>query len=147
MTKLIRRRSPLSELQGELNQLFSSDFWGQGFDSANAMVADWVPAIDIKEQADAYSITADVPGVDPNEIEVHFDNGVLTIKGEKESTKQETSDEYVRVERSKGSFIRRFNLPDVVDSDAIKAKCNHGVLEITVPKSKPGGAKKISVES
>lgn len=146
MTNIIRRRSPLADLQSELNQMFSSD-WFSGNDLPSTVSGDWTPAIDIKETENGYLIRADVPGVDPNEIEVHFENGMLTLKGEKEMSKKDTKDDYMRVERSYGSFVRRFSMPDAVDSDNISAKCTHGVLEITVPRSNNARAKKISVSS
>lgn len=149
MANLRQRRSSLSELQNELNQLFSSDwFSGDRYTPSTVSsewVTDWVPAIDIKENDQSYVISADVPGVKPEDIDVHFENGMLTLKGEKSFTKEDKTEDYVRTERSRGSFMRRFSLPDVIDGDAISAKCEHGVLEITVPKSTRGGAKKITV--
>lgn len=108
--------------------------------------SDWVPAVDIKEEPDCFLIRADVPGVDPKAIEVHAENGMLTIKGERESEKKEEKAGYKRVERVYGSFFRRFSLPDTADTDKISAKSNNGVLEIRVPKHEKVQPRKIAVE-
>ena len=94
----------------------------------------WVPAVDVIEQQDHYMLHADLPGVDRNNIEITFEEGALTLKGERsESTEREHSG-YKRVERSYGSFKRTFRMPENIDADSITAKCEHGVLEVRVPK-------------
>jgi HSP20 family protein len=116
-------------------------------EGSSVATSDWVPAVDIKEEQDRFVILADIPGVDPKDIEVHMENGMITIKGEKESEKKEEKEGYKRVERSFGSFYRRFSLPDTADPDKISAKSRHGVLEVTIPKHQKVQARKISVES
>ena len=111
----------------------------------NLATSDWVPAVDIKENEDNFTIVADIPGVKPEDIEVQMENGVLTIKGEKETEKTEEKEDYQRIERSFGSFYRRFSLPETADPDRIEAKSDHGVLEITVGKMEKTEPKKISV--
>ena len=86
-------------------------------EGSSVATSDWVPAVDIKEEDDAFMIVADIPGVDPKDIEVHMDNGVLTIKGEKETESKDEREGYKRVERSYGSFYRRFSLPDSADPE------------------------------
>ena len=115
-------------------------------EGSSVATSDWVPAVDIKEDADSFVIVADIPGVDPKDIEVHMENGVLTIKGEKESEKKEEREGYKRVERSYGSFYRRFSLPDTADPDKISAKSNNGVLEVRIAKQEKVQPRKISVE-
>ena len=88
-------------------------------EGSSVATSDWVPAVDIKEDKEAFLIVADIPGVDPKDIEVHMENGVLSIKGEKESEKKEEREGYKRVERSYGSFYRRFSLPDTADPEKI----------------------------
>jgi HSP20 family protein len=107
--------------------------------------AEWAPAVDIKEEVDKFVIHADIPGVKPENIEVSMEAGVLTVKGEKESEAKTEKEGYKRVERTYGSFYRRFSLPDTADGDAINAKCKHGVLEITIPKREAVKPKRISV--
>ncbi|MCK9533047.1 MAG: Hsp20/alpha crystallin family protein, partial [Gammaproteobacteria bacterium] len=83
---------------------------GQGAEE-NVTASDWVPAVDVREEGDCFVITADVPGVDPAGIDVHTENGMLVIKGERDVHKQEQRDGYKRIERAYGSFFRRFTLP------------------------------------
>lgn len=116
-------------------------------EGSSVATSDWVPAVDIKEEKDAFVIVADIPGVDPKDIEVHMENGVLTIKGEKESEKKEEREGYKRVERSYGSFYRRFGLPDTADPEKITARSNNGVLEVRIGKHEKVQPRKISVNS
>lgn len=113
---------------------------------SSVVTSDWTPAVDIKEDEKGFTLIADIPGVDPKDIEVHMENGILTIKGERESSKQEEKEGYKRVERSYGSFYRRFSMPDTADADKIEANSKHGVLEITIPKHDKVLARKISVK-
>jgi len=116
-------------------------------EGSSVATSDWVPAVDIKEEKDSFVIVADIPGVDPKDIEVHMENGMLTIKGEKESEKKEEREGYKRVERSFGSFYRRFGLPDTADAEKITAKSNNGVLEVRIGKQEQVQPRKISVNS
>ena len=116
-------------------------------EGSSVATSDWVPAVDIKEDSEAFLIMADIPGVDPKDIEVHMENGLLTIKGEKESEKKEEKAGYKRVERSYGSFYRRFSLPDTADPEKITAKSNHGVLEVRIGTHGKVQPRKISVDS
>ncbi|MBI5463168.1 MAG: Hsp20/alpha crystallin family protein [Gammaproteobacteria bacterium] len=117
--------------------------------AAGARVAagDWAPAVDIKEEADRFVIRADVPGVDPKDIDVQMENGILTIKGVRQADTQEERSGYKRVERVRGSFYRRFSLPDTTNADAISAKSQHGVLEIVIPKQPKVQPRRIQVEN
>jgi len=116
-------------------------------EGSSVATSDWVPAVDIKEDKEAFLIVADIPGVDPKDIEVHMENGVLSIKGEKESEKKEEREGYKRVERSYGSFYRRFSLPDTADPEKISANSNNGVLEVRIAKQEQVQPRKISVNS
>ena len=136
----------LNQLHGEIDRLFDTRLGRYGEDSNQLATSDWVPAVDIKEEADRYVIHVDVPGVDPKDIEVHMENGVLSIKGERESESKEEQERYKRVERVRGSFFRRFTMPDTVNADAIGATSKNGVLEIVVPKQERQQPKRIQVE-
>ncbi|MFK7815201.1 MAG: Hsp20/alpha crystallin family protein [Gammaproteobacteria bacterium] len=105
----------------------------------------WTPAVDIVENDNNFLIEADVPGVDPKDIEVSMENGALTIRGERESEIKQEKVGYSRVERSHGSFYRRFSLPETADSENITAKSNKGVVKITVGKKETAKPKKITV--
>lgn len=132
----------LNQLQRELS--FSRD---EKAGEGSVATAEWAPAIDIKEEADKFVIHADIPGVKPEDIEVSMEAGVLTIKGEKESETKTEKEGYKRVERTSGSFYRRFSLPDSANGDAINAKYKLGVLEIVIPKHEPVKPKRINVAS
>jgi HSP20 family protein len=135
----------LGQLRREMDRMLESQ--AEGEESSAIATSAWVPAVDIKETDDAFEIHADIPGVDPKDIDVHMENGVLTIKGERESEKKEEKEGYKRVEREWGSFYRRFSLPDTADAEKISAKSKNGVLEITIPKQEKVQARKISVDS
>ena len=130
----------LNQLQKELERS-RDDKSGEG----TIATAEWAPAVDIKEEVDKFVIHADIPGVKPEDIEVSMEAGVLTVKGEKESEAKTEKEGYKRVERTYGSFYRRFSLPDTADGDAINAKCKNGVLEIIIPKREAVKPKRISV--
>ncbi len=110
-------------------------------------VAAWVPAVDVREEDDRFVIHADVPGVDPKDIEVTLENGVLTVSGHRESEKKEEGKGFSRVERSSGSFFRRFTLPDTADAEKIKAKSNNGVLEIAIAKHDKLQPRRIKIDA
>lgn len=132
--------SLLNQLSKELDRSF------RGSENSDIATSDWTPAVDIKETEDAFVIVADIPGVDPKNIEVHMENGVLSIKGERESEKKEEKEGYKRVERSYGSFYRRFSMPESADAAKINAKSKNGVLEITIPKHEKEQPRKIEVQ-
>jgi HSP20 family protein len=107
-----------------------------------------VPAVDIHEEPERYVISADVPGVDPNAIEVSMENGVLTISGARRSERsEERASGARRVERLYGNFYRRFALPDTADADNVEARSVNGVLEVTIPKKAQPQPKKITVSA
>jgi len=111
-----------------------------------ATASDWVPAVDIREDKECFTITADLPGVQGKDIEVHAENGMLTLRGERDVSKKEEREGYKRIERSYGSFFRRFTLPDTADTDKISARADNGVLTVTIPKHEKLQPRKITVE-
>lgn len=138
--------SMMTQLQEEMNKAFSRV--GGGEESSGSVVtADWIPAVDIKEEEDKFVLHADIPGVNPKDIEVSMEDGALCIKGERKTEKEEEREGYKRIERSHGTFYRRFALPDTAAADRISAKSEHGVLEVTIPKVEKIQPRKISVES
>lgn len=148
---LIRYEQPfglLNQLNREVNRLFSDGWNGSGLSPTDSFSgSDWIPAIDIKEEEKQFVIHADVPGVDPKDIEVTAENGILTIKGQREQANKDESENYSRMERVRGCFIRRFTLPDAADTDNIYAKTKDGVLNIVIPKGEKAQPKRISIES
>lgn len=137
----------LNQLHSEIDKLFDTRASGLASEGATVAASDWTPAVDIKEEPSRYVIHADVPGVDPKDIEVHMENGILSIKGERKSEKEEEREGYKRVERVRGTFFRRFNLPDIADADGIKATAKDGVLELTIPKQEKLQPRRIQIES
>jgi HSP20 family protein len=106
----------------------------------------YIPAVDVYEEKDRFVVKADLPGVQPDDIEVTAEKGILSLRGERKSEKREHGEGYERLERVTGSFTRRFALPENVQAEAIKAKFNHGVLEVSIPKQPEVAAKRVTVE-
>ena len=137
--------SAMRQLQNEMSRVFDNAVAGAE-DGSNVVTSRWTPAVDIREDAERFVIAADVPGVDPEDIELTMENGVLTIKGERTlEAKDEGDNGYRRVERVCGSFYRRFTLPDTADAEAISANGRHGVLEVVIPKRAALQPKRIAV--
>ena len=135
-----RPYSLLDNLQREMSTLFQSPAAETNFSEE-----DWTPAVDIQENAESFIIHADLPGVKVADIEVTAENGLLTIKGVRDSKKIEEKDNYKRIERFSGSFMRRFTLPETADVDNINAASRDGVLELTIPKMPQLQPKRIEV--
>ncbi len=139
--------SLLNQLHGEVDRMFNTRPRRNGKDNNPLQDAsDWAPAVDIREEDSRYVIHADVPGVDPKDIEINLEDGVLSIKGERHSEVTDEREGYKRVERVRGSFFRRFSVPDTADADAVTAKSKDGVLEIVIPKQEKLQPKRIRVE-
>jgi HSP20 family protein len=137
--------SLLNQLHGEIDRLFDRRLPKYDEEGDQLATSDWVPAVDIREEDDRYVIHADVPGVKAEDIDVQMDKGVLSIKGRRESETSEERKGYKRVERVRGSFFRRFALPDTANAEAISASCKDGVLEIVIPKQAQVQPKRIKV--
>ncbi len=136
--------SMFDQLHKEFSDLFDRRSEEQS-DPFTLSHSQWQPAVDITETATAFTVKADLPGVKPDEIEVTTENGRLVIKGQRHQEMDESRDGVHRVERSYGSFLRAFSLPDNIDADAISAKSVHGVLELTLPKTDNPTARKIKI--
>jgi len=134
----------MNQLQNELNTIFDGV---PGQEPETGEVSDWMPAVDIREEQDRFVLHADVPGVDPKDIEITMENGTLTIRGQRVSTKEDKDNGYRRVERVAGQFFRRFVLPDSADAESISAKSNNGVLEVEIPKQEKVQPRRIEVKS
>ena len=115
--------------------------------SSGQPVADWAPAVDIVEEKDRFVLRADVPGVDPANIDVSMDAGVLAVSGDRQAGDIADESHLRRVERASGRFHRRFTLPKTVDADNITAKSLNGILEVSIPKLAAVQARRITVEA
>ena len=133
-------------LQDELQQVFERFFGNNETDSSSVVTSQWVPRVDIKEEANRFVIFADLPGVDPSTIEVDMDKGVLSIKGERKAEVKAEGERWSRNERAHGVFYRRFALPDSANPDGIQASGKHGVLEISIPKRPEASPRRINVQ-
>jgi HSP20 family protein len=108
--------------------------------------AQWSPLVDISEDDQEYLIKAELPGIEKDHVKVTMENGLLLIAGERTSENEEKNKKYHRVERSYGSFLRTFGLPDDADGTKIKADFKNGVLKVHVPKSENAKPKSIEIK-
>jgi len=138
--------SLVPRLQEEINRLFGNV---NQSDSSSA-TASWVPPVDIYEYLDRFELYVDVPGVDPNKVELTLEGGVLTLSGQRyepAGEKQAAEAQYRRVERGVGHFYRRFVLPDSVDSEKVNAAGKDGVLRVTIPKQPKAMPRRIQIDA
>lgn len=106
----------------------------------------WAPSVDIFETENELVLHADLPGVDMNDIDIKVENNTLAIKGERKFEQNENHKGFHRIERSYGSFVRYFSLPDTVDTDNVRAAYSNGVLTVTLPKKEMAKPKSIKVQ-
>ena len=137
--------SVVNRLHQSLDQFFNETLSSPEASSSPSVA--WVPRVDIHEEKDRFVVLADVPGVDPKDIDITAENRVLTVRGERRAEKRETDTGYERVERVTGSFLRRFTLPEGANTESITAKQTNGVLEVTIPKAPAAQPRRISIDS
>ena len=109
----------------------------------------WVPAMDVAERRDSYVVLVELPGVNPAQVDLHFEQNVLTVSGTKQSAFDPSTHQEIRLfaaERANGEFSRSVRLPDVADADGISATFTNGLLTVTVPKAKAAQPRKIGIE-
>jgi len=138
----------LVSLQERMNRLFDESFRGAGRgnqDDEWALGGSWAPAVDIYEQDGNIVLKAEVPGIDPKDVDVRIENNVLTLRGERRLDGEVKKESYHRVERTYGNFTRSFTLPNVVDTEKIKAEYHDGVLRMTLPKKEEAKPRQISI--
>lgn len=147
---LIRYNNPwnlLNNLQRDLYDINpQTNFNCVNENEDSAATANWAPAVDISEDENGFTILADVPGVDPKNIDISLKKGVLTIKGERQTESVEAGENTRRVERHSGTFYRKFTLPESANADTIEARSEHGVLSIFIPKLEVAASRKIEVK-
>jgi HSP20 family protein len=137
----VSRWDPFQDLlaiQDEMNQVFGRARQGQG-----GRV--WAPALDISERKEAYVVTVEVPGINPDDLDITLEDGLLTIQGERHFTDDAADQNFHRVERRYGSFRRAITLPAHVMADEVEASFEDGVLRILVPKAEEAKPKRIQV--
>ena len=122
------------------------DVIARGFLAENGASNRWLPAVDVRESDDAYRVDVELPAVAPEDVDVSFKNGVLTISGERNFSTSDENESVHRSERRFGRFTRSFRLPENADEDAIEAKADRGVVTITVAKREKAKARIIEVK-
>ena len=133
--------SPVFGLRREIDRLFEDTF---GRDSRN----NWAPPVDVREDNNEIVLEVELPGIKPSDVEVTSENGVLTIRGEKQSSVTEKKEgRYHVTERSYGSFTRSFQLPSGVDERRIEAEFEHGLLQVRVPKAAIAQPRRIEIRN
>jgi HSP20 family protein len=141
---MLAKRDPWREMtraQEEMGRLLEDRFVFRTSESLG-----WTPATDIYEDEEGLTLKFELAGVEPKDVDIRFENGVLTIKGERKMEKEENKENYHRVELSYGAFNRSFSLPPTVDPDKIEAESKLGVLVIHLPKKAEAKPKSIQVK-
>ncbi len=138
----------LVSIQDRMNRIFDEAFRGVGHPGAEedwALGGSWAPPVDIYEHEGNLVLKAELPGIDPKQVDVRVENNVLTLQGERKFESEVKREHYHRVERAYGTFTRSFTLPNVVDTANIKAEFKDGVLRVTMPKREEAKPKQISI--
>jgi len=133
--------APVFGLRREIDRLFEDTF---GRDASSA----WTPSVDVRENQNEVRIDVELPGIKPDDVEITAENGVLTIRGEKHTErKEDDEDRYHVIERSYGSFMRSFQLPQGLDENRIEATADNGILSVHIPKSALPQPKKVQIKT
>jgi HSP20 family protein len=130
----------LSRLQDEMNRILEDRLFRTG-ESVG-----WTPACDVYEDDEALLLRFDLAGVDAKQVEIRFENGVLTVRGERKLDREEKRENYHRLELSYGAFTRSFSLPGTVDAEKIRADARDGILTVTLPKRAEARPRPIQVK-
>lgn len=135
----------LEDVSNRLNRLFGRSLARTESAADTLAMNDWTPSTDISETDTAYLIKAEIPGVNREDVKVTLQDGMLTIRGERHQEKEEKDKKFHRIERSYGSFVRSFRMPDDADESAVKAEFKDGMLNVTMGKSEKAKPKAIEV--
>jgi HSP20 family protein len=134
----------LSTLQSEMNRLFNSVFDNPP-GNGGSIARRWMPAMDLVETEDDFVLRADLPGLGEDDVKIEFEDGTLTISGERKAEHESKNEGYYRVERAYGSFTRSLTLPQGVDPERVSARFDRGVLEVRVPKPEERKPRRIEI--
>jgi HSP20 family protein len=148
LTRFVPFRSPLADvtvLQNRLNAVFSDFARPEGEQETLAM-GNFIPPVDVYEDAHQLVLKLEVPGIKQEDLDVRLENQTLTVKGERKFDKDQKEENFHRIERRYGSFARTFTLPQTVDTNAPKASYEHGVLTIALPKKEAAKPRQVKVE-
>ena len=147
MASELSRREPVRELaslRDEMERLLRQTFGGGAED---APLAGWYPALDVEETDDAFEVHLEIPGIDPEDVEITLEEGVLAIGGERRFYEDKTDEGFRRIERRFGRFQRSLRLPAPVDAEQVEATYADGMLSVTVPKAEAAKPRKIKITS
>ncbi len=133
-----------STLQDRMNRLFHGAYSPEGQEDS-LTAGSFAPAVDVYEDEHQISLKLEVPGIDESDIDVRIENNTLTVTGERKFEKEEKEENFRRVERQYGSFVRTFTLPTTIDAESVKAAYDKGVLKITLPKKAEAKPKQIKI--
>lgn len=136
--------SDMFSLQREMNRVFDSFF--HGVDEPGLLNGTWIPAVDVAEGDDAYTVKMELPGVNKDDVKITLESNVLTIRGEKKAESAVNEKNFHRTERSYGSFQRSFTLPTSVKNERIDAVYKDGILTVSLPKAEEAKPKQIEVK-
>lgn len=136
----------LEEMSERLNRVMGRPSTRRDNGKETLTVADWAPSVDISENGGEYFIKAELPEVNKDDVKITLEDGVLTIQGERRQEKEEKGRKYHRIERSYGTFVRSFTLPDSVDEGKVSAEFKDGILNLRLPKTEKAKPKAIEVK-
>ena len=150
MARFVPFRSPLdgvAVLQNRLNSIFN-DFASSNGELQNESLSagNFIPPVDIYEDADRLVLMLEVPGIPQEDLQINLENQTLTVKGERKLMKDEKEENFHRIERRYGSFVRSFSLPATIETDSAQASYEHGVLSITFQKKQAAKPKQLKIE-
>ena len=146
----IVRWEPLREfstLQNEMNRLFNTVFDAPSAGNGGSTLRRWMPAMDLVETGDHFVLRADLPGLSEDDVKIEFEDGTLTVSGERQAEHEAKAEGYYRVERAFGSFSRSLTLPQGIDPEAVTAHFDRGVLEVRIPKPEERKPRRIEIGS
>ncbi len=136
----------LMSIQDRVNQFFDDTLTIRREGAEELCKGRWSPPVDIYETGTHVILKAEVPGISQDHIEIKIEDNMLILRGERKFEKKSEDETYYRIERSYGTFMRSFTLPNSVDQDAVKASCEAGILKIVMPKKEEKKQKRIKVD-
>ena len=148
ITRFTPFRSPLGEmalLQNRLNSIFQDFSWPSGQSDESLSAGNFIPAVDVYEDPHKLMLKVEVPGVKQEDLDLRVENNTLTVRGERKFESEEKEENFHRIERRYGSFVRSFTLPQTVDPESISANYDSGVLAITLNKKAEAKPKQVKI--
>ena len=137
----------LASLQSRLNRAFDTTLSGPARNEEELLTGAWAPPVDILETKEKTVLKAELPGFDEDQIHLHFEDGILSLEGERTFEKENAEENYHRVERSYGRFVRSFTIPSNVDNEKITAAFHNGILTVELPKREETKPKQIKIQA